>query len=296
MYRRTSIAVAAILLTAIQSMCRADTIGETARQLSAKYGDSVVNVSAVTKTEMTGLSSSMAQKAQERKVDILGTVINADGMIVLSESALNPASLIGEITNVGEKNQTIKLHGTASDIKVRLADGREFPARQIFTDSELHITFLVPELKEGEEKPKFKPIELAKSSRTDMSDQIIILTRGDKSMNYEPSVVVDRVTSVVHKPRIMYIPSVPTGSNLGVPVFSESSGQIGLITVIRKNSSTGGSDHRGMTAQAQAIVVVVPMEEVMDLAEQALKAAKEKKADQKTETGKEADPGKTEKK
>jgi len=288
MSRTANIAAAAFVLAFLPSMCRADAIGDSARQVSIKYRDSVVNVSAVTRIEMTGLSSPMA-KAQEHKIEALGTVISADGMIVLSESALNPASLIGEINNVGDNNQTIKLHGTTSDIKVRMADGREFPARQVFTDSELHITFLVPDLKEGEEKPKFTPMELAKGSKADLSDQIFVLSRGDKSMNYEPAIMIDRISLVVRKPRVMYVPSVSAGSNLGVPVFSANAGQLGLLTAIRKNSSAGGSGNRNIAAQAQAMVVVVPMEDVMDLTEQAVKAAKEKRPETKPDTEKKAD-------
>ena len=269
--------LAALALLALPALVRADALADAARKVADQYRDSIVNVTAVAKIEFSGLPMSSSANSQESKIEAIGTVIDADGMIVLSAGALNPANMIGEVTvNIGGENQTIKPHGTTTDIKIRMPDGREFAAKQVFTDSELDMTFLVPDLKAGEEAPKFTPLKLAKGAKAGILDQVIGLSRLNKQMNYEPAVVVGRIVALLHKPRTLYIAPLAEGVNLGAPVFTAEGATLGFIAVRRQDAGAGGSGS-SRTIKAQATTVVLPMDDVIDLVDQARKAAKEKK-------------------
>ena len=141
----------ALTLTLAAGAALADT-KETARAVFAKSKDAVIRVTAILKVEVAGRNSS------SEDVEVSGTIIGDDGLAVVSASAINPVAAI--VDAAGEERVSSKPKVELTQIKYRLADGTEVPARLVFKDKDLDLAYLVPDLKEGETAPKFTSLEV----------------------------------------------------------------------------------------------------------------------------------------
>jgi hypothetical protein len=175
---------------------------EKALALSASNKDSVLFLSAVVEIEVTA-SDNPAQK-EERKLEVLGTVIAKDGLIVVPLSTLDVASTIdGRMVKVPQG--PIKLS-----------------AKVAFKDTDLDLAFIRPE------KPadvKLTPVDTANSATMDVQDDVIILSRLGKDLNREPVVMTNEIIALVTKPRIFG--KIGTQS-LGTPVFNQDGKFLGI--------------------------------------------------------------------
>ena len=175
---------------------------EKALALSASNKDSVLFLSAVVEIVVTA-SDNPAQK-EERKLEVLGTVIAKDGLIVVPLSTLDVASTIdGRMVKVPQG--PIKLS-----------------AKVAFKDTDLDLAFIRPE------KPadvKLTPVDTANSATMDVQDDVIILSRLGKDLNREPVVMTNEIIALVTKPRIFG--KIGTQS-LGTPVFNQDGKFLGI--------------------------------------------------------------------
>jgi hypothetical protein len=190
---------------------------EKALALSASNKDSVLFLSAVVEIEVTA-SDNPAQK-EERKLEVLGTVIAKDGLIVVPLSTLDVASTIdGRMVKVPQG--PIKLS-----------------AKVAFKDTDLDLAFIRPE------KPadvKLTPVDTANSATMDVQDDVIILSRLGKDLNREPVVMTNEIIALVTKPRIFG--KIGTQS-LGTPVFNQDGKFLGIG--INRFGPKGDSEGQG---------------------------------------------------
>ena len=84
---KTKLLSAAVLLAAPFAMAAEGPIKDKALALAAAHKDSVLFLSAVVEIEIT--AGDNPSKKEERKVEMLGTVLNADGLIVVPNSTLD---------------------------------------------------------------------------------------------------------------------------------------------------------------------------------------------------------------
>ena len=135
---------AALLVCAPPLHAARGPLKETALAVLASHQDSVLFLSAVVEIEMTA-GESQAKK-DERKLEILGTVIGKDGLIVVPLSTLDMASTMdGRTINTPKGPLRISAKSTTKEVKILMPDGSEVDAKVVAKDPDLDLAFIRPE-------------------------------------------------------------------------------------------------------------------------------------------------------
>jgi S1-C subfamily serine protease len=229
---------------------------EKALALSNTNKDSVLFLSAVVEIEVTA-GDKPAQK-EERKLEMLGTVIGKDGLMVVPLSTLDVASTIdGRMVNGPQGPMKLSAKGTTKEVKILMPDGTETEAKVAFKDTDLDLAFIRPE---KPEEVKLTPVDTANSAPMTLLDDVIILGRLNKDLNREPVVITNEIISLVSKPRTFAKLST---ASLGMPVFNKDGKFLGIG--INRFSPKGDSDNQGPAPSN----VVLPAADLLESASQA---------------------------
>ena len=246
----------AALLAAPLAHASEGTLKEKALALSASHKDSVLFLSAVVEIEVT--AGDNPAKKEERKVEMLGTVIGKDGLIVVPLSTLDVASTIdGRMVNGPQGPMKLSAKGTTKEVKILMPDGSEVAAKVAFKDTDLDLAFIRPE---KPEEAKLTSVDTANSAPMALLDDVIILGRLGKDLNREPVVMTNEVISLVTKPRTFA--KVATQS-LGMPVFNKEGKFLGIG--INRFSPKGENEGQGPAPSN----VILPAADLMESAAQA---------------------------
>jgi hypothetical protein len=241
-----------------------------AREILSHSQDSMINVTAMCKLDMSGsgLPFSLGGLGNAQQTECVGTVLDPSGLTVVSYTALNPMDKISGVMKIkmGDDDDAVKSKTELNRIQMHLADGTEFSARLVFKDKELDLAFLMPDPKEGEKVPSFTPVKLAAATAKELDD-VVLLSRHTKELGCQPIVTVGQVTSVIKKPRPMY--DLSTSTRPGALVYL-ADGQLLGLTI-----SYSGQEEDFTSME----VLVLPGPEISKLAEQAKKAAEKKAAE-----------------
>lgn len=263
---RTAVLFAAGLAVAA-STAEAQDNRAAARDIAAKWQSAVVNVRVVLKMRMSMGGREM--QSSDDPVDTVGTVIDPSGLTVLSLGALNPGGLMTKLmgsagSSGGEPSVDITTEPT--DVKIRLADGRELPARIVLRDEDLDLAFLRPT------RPLDKPlvaVDLSASAKPKLLEQVLVLTRLGRVGGWASGAALHDVSAIIEKPRTFYVLG-GGDSGVGTPAFDTSGRIIGLLTLRQidagrasMSSMFGSSDAFGMLG------VILPAEDVLEIAKQA---------------------------
>jgi S1-C subfamily serine protease len=253
---KTKLLSAAVLLAAPFAMAAEGPIKDKALALASAHKDSVLFLSAVVEIEIT--AGDNPSKKEERKVEMLGTVINADGLIVVANSTLDVASTVDGRTMMTQQGP-IKLSakGTTKEVKILMPDGSEVAAKVAFKDPDLDLAFIRPEKADG---VKLTPINIAENAPMGLLDDVIILGRMGKDLNREPVVFTNEVVSIISKPRTF---GKIGGQCLGMPVFNKDGKFLGLG--INRFSAKGDTESQGPVPSN----VVLPASDLLEAAAQA---------------------------
>ncbi|MFZ1933140.1 MAG: trypsin-like peptidase domain-containing protein [Thermoguttaceae bacterium] len=250
---------------------------KTARKTLQTYDKAIITLSAVIKIEVKG--SETSGQSQEQRTHCLATIIDKSGLAVAPLTNLAPSF------HFSRGGRTYDLDCQVQEVKYRLSDGTEVPARLVLKDEDLDLAFLAllkPLDKATEPKMAFVPLSDS-IAQPEMLDWTILISRTGEDLNYIPTLVLGRIVSLVTTPRICYISS---GGGLGVPVFNHEGKLLGMICrCVKADGSDGSSSLRSSGLLSQLILPVadimrlVPQakEEVKKLAAADKKAAKTKK-------------------
>jgi hypothetical protein len=203
-------------------------------------------VSAVLKVQVPGRSDF------EQKTQMLGTVIHPSGLTVVSLAEIDPLSM----------NSSTKAKVKMSDVKFRLANNKEIPAKLVLKDPDLDLGFLMPVKEDGKEMPKLTWVNLEELPLPEILDDVVIITRLDKSLDRQPSVNLGCISAVVQKPRTFLCFETVGQGGMGVPAFRLDGKAFG-ICVLRKPPPN--SQVRSLSS------IILPGEDVMEIAQQVLK-------------------------
>lgn len=253
----TRIGLPALLLAvAAPAAAASDAAVEQARKLFQNQQESVVWVLAVMKIDAT--AGTRTAPTQEKKIEAIGTVIDASGLTVVSYSGINPSlALKGKKVRTPDGMVELKVKAEFKEVKIRLADGTEVPAKMVLTDTDLDLAFIRPDAESDEAKAaEFKPVKLDNAAKADVLDEVILLGRLNKSLDRRPMVRLGRVAAVIDKPRTFYRTTVALA---GAPLFAADGRPLG-ITV------------RRMVNERPSATVILPAEAVQKVAKQALPA------------------------
>ena len=236
-----------------------------ARDVVKKWQSAIVNVRIVLKMRMSMGGREM--QASDDPVDAVGTVIDPSGLTVLSLGALNPGALMSKIMsgNSGSEPQ-VEITSEPTDVKIRLSDGTELPARIVLRDEDLDLAFLRPTRKP--ERPLVS-IDLNQSAKPALLDQVLVLTRLGRVGGWSAGASLHDVGAIIEKPRTFYV-LAGTTSSMGTPAFMTNGRIVGLLTLRQIEAGrasmaamVGGSEGLGMLA------VILPAADVLEIAKQA---------------------------
>jgi S1-C subfamily serine protease len=262
---------------------RADELAEKGRAIFKQHQRAVVTVQVVMKAKMS--FGGMGDQGNESKQDLTGTVIDPSGLTVLALSATDPTSVIRSLLGgMGDEDMKFKFDTELTDVKILLEDGTELPAEVVLRDKDLDLAFIRPKTKPAQPMPA---VDLANAGQADVLDQVITLNRLGKAAGRAYAASVERISAVVQKPRLFYVPeSTATATALGSPAFLPD-GKILGICVMRAVSSDGGG--MGLfSLQPQGLTgIILPAADVLKVAKQAPEAKGDaaKPAEKKTDSG-----------
>ena len=249
-----SILLAALLAAPFASAADGP-LKDKALALSASNKNSVLFLSAVVEIEFT--AGDNPAKKEERKLEMLGTVIGKDGLIVVPLSTLDAASTVdGRMVNTQNGPVKLSAKGTTKEVKILLPDGTEAEAKVAFKDTDLDLAFIRPE-KPGD--VKLTAIDTANSAPMALLDDVIILGRLGKDLNRQPVAMTNEVIALVTKPRTFAKLST---ASLGMPVFNKDGKFLGIG--INRFSPKGDSEQGPVPSN-----VVLPAADLLEAAAQA---------------------------
>lgn len=236
-----------LLFLALASPVLAISEGEakTGRALLKRYSTVVVSVELV--VTMKGMQGDRPIPPREQKREINGTLVNAGGLTVLSLGSIDPrgnipAMIMGQQIRYDEPE--------FKEVKLRLADGTELPARVVLKDADLDLAFIAPE--KAPEKP-LPFVNLANPAKAEILGTYYDIARGNKMMQRVPAIRVINVTGMIEKPRKFLL---ATDYSPGCPVFDAEGKVLGLAV-------------RHVAGGQSASLIILPAADVADIAKQA---------------------------
>lgn len=195
---------------------------------------------------------------KERKIEGLATIIDKDGLAVISLSSIDPASFY----STGSEDVKVK------DIKMVLADNTEIPSKVVLRDPELDLAFIKP-LEKVEQS--LTCITLSEYTTPDILDQVVVLSRLGSAVGNVTSVSLARIQAIIEKPRIMFMPDpfIGLASGMGTPVFALNGDLIGILLMRVTRGSEGYQGDAGGISSLGMLPIVLPAREIIDVMERA---------------------------
>jgi len=241
-----------------------DEESQAGRGVVARWKDAVVTVQLVLKTGMSyeGQESS----AREGKVEVTGTIIDPEGLVVVSLSAVNPDEVYRRMAGPGASRIDITTEVTS--VRIMLADGQELAGKMVLRDRDLDLAFIRPT------KKPVKPlayVDLSKAAKPELLDKMLILCRLGTEAGRGLSATFDHVHCIIEKPQTYYLPGLPAvASSLGAPVFSMDNSIVGLLLLRVVPSALSYTTTRvGSLLPPGLMYVVLPGPAILDAARQA---------------------------
>lgn len=246
--RSTRFAPVFIILLLAGVSGSSDETAEKGRAVLAAHKDAVVTVRTV-------LSLSFGNSPEERTNEANGTVISADGLTVLSLTSVDPSNLMSKMGS-GRKEVVSKVTG----MKMILADGSELDAEVVLRDVDLDLAFVRPLVKPAAPMPY---VDLAAAGNPDVLDELVILAQLGQVARRAHSVLVERVETVIDKPRKFYVLGEHRARAIVCsPAFTLDGAfvGIGVFRSITSDASGGMGDN--------VLVVIVCASDIQEAAQQ----------------------------
>jgi S1-C subfamily serine protease len=236
-----------------------------ARDVVKKWEAAVVNVRVVLKTRMAMGGREM--QSTDDSIDAVGTVIDPSGLTVLSLGSLNPGAVMNRImSSTGASENRMEITSEPTDLKIRLADGRELPARIVLRDEDLDLAFIRPTTKPAS---ALVAINLSDSAKPQLLDEVLVLSRLGRVGGWTAGGAIQQVGAIIERPRTFFVLAGTTGG-VGTPAFALNGKVIGLLTV--RQVDAGRSTMFAMMGGSEALgilPVILPAADVVDIAAQA---------------------------
>jgi S1-C subfamily serine protease len=262
--RFSALALAVVLGTIGIPALSAQDDRASAREIVKKWQNAIVTVRVVLKMRVSVGGREM--QSMDESVETVGTVIDPTGLTVLSLGALNPGAMMNKMMGgSGSGQERMEFGSEPSDVKLRLPDGKELPARIVLRDEDLDLAFLRPTSKP--DKP-LVAINLADEGKPSILDPVVVLTRLGRVGGWAPGASLQTIGAIIEKPRTFYV--IESGDSLGTPAFTSSGKVVGLLTM--RSVQTGRPGMFSMVGGSAALgllPVILPAADVRDIAQQA---------------------------
>jgi hypothetical protein len=252
---RLTIRVVCFALAAVPLAATADdSVPSLARRVFDQNKDSIVKVTGVAQIRLSAAARpGLNLPEREDKVRTDGTVVDANGLVVVSLSAIDPSRLIdGREGNSPMGPIKVDASATIKELEIILGDGTEIPATMVFKDADLDLAFVRPKADAPEAKGvTFDPVDLAAVGTCQVADYTVSVTRLEELFNNDPAMMPGQVSAVIARPRPFYL-----GTNVvrGCPMFTLDGKLLG-IGVVRLSKTQG---------QGMALVPAAEVRKLLD--------------------------------
>lgn len=251
----TIFAAAALGWSAPMAPAATEADAAAGRELMKRYADTIIGVELVVSLKFK--QGDREAPPREQRIEVNGTVISPSGLTVTSLAAVDPQTTM-EAMRAGQMGGYRGVEVVGSDfkeVKLRLANGEEVPARFVLKDADLDLAFMAPDDKEAG-KREFAHVKLEESADGAVLGTYFAVSRMGKSLQRVPVVRVAEMIGIVEKPRRFYLISEP---QMATPVFNARGGLLGIAL----NHFANGR---------QVGLVVLPSSDIADMAKQAAAA------------------------
>jgi S1-C subfamily serine protease len=266
--RRVIVSAAVVWMLAGAVNAREQDARAAARDVVKKWQAAIVNVRVVLKTRMSMAGREM--QSADDSVDAVGTVIDPSGLTVMSLGSLNPGAMMNKIVGAsmgsGGSENRVDISSEPTDLKIRLSDGRELPAKIVLRDEDLDLAFIRPTAKPA---TPLVAIDLAESMKPVLLEQVVVLSRLGRVGGWASSAALADISAVIERPRTFYVLGGAPAS-MGTPAFSAGGKLVGLLTL--RQVDPGRSSMFSMIGGAEALgllPVILPAADVLEIAKQA---------------------------
>ncbi len=254
-FRSCAWLAALAVVTPLTSSLRAAPPAEAAagRALVKRYADAIIGVELVVTLKIK--MGDREQPPREQRIEINGTVISPRGLTVTTLAAVDPQAQFDAMraSQQGGGRMPELVGVDFKEVKLRLADGKEVPARFVLKDADLDLAFMAPETEEaGRDYPYVKLEEAAEGV---VLGNYFYVARAPKSLQRTPLVRSSEITGIVEKPRRFYLVS---DLRVGTPLFDLEGRVLGIAL-----------QH---FANGQPSSIVMPAGDISDMAKQAVAA------------------------
>jgi hypothetical protein len=252
------LAAAALCLAPFSPALRAAPEADAAagRELVKKYADVVIGVELVQTLKIKSRDREMPPS--ERRIESNGTVISPTGLTVTSLAQVDPRANFEALKSTNPNLQLELLNADVKEVKLRLADGTEVPAKFVFKDADLDLAFMAPDLEADSTKRDYAHVQLEAPVEGKVLGTYYFISRASKALQRIPIIRMSEILGVVEKPRKFYL---LTEQSLGSPMLDPQ----GKILGISLQNFSGGRP-TGM--------VVLPAADIAEMAKQAVDASK----------------------
>jgi S1-C subfamily serine protease len=263
---RSRLLVLLPLVSCLLAPAAADELAEKGRAIFQKYQRAVVTVQIVQKMKFS--MPGMGAQSNESKQDVTGTVVDSSGLTVVALSACEPGDMLQNLMGgMAGDDSRFKMQTELGDIKLLLDDGAEMPAEIVLRDKDLDLAFLRPKAKPASPMPA---VDLSQSGSAQLLDPVVTLNRLGRAAGRAYAASFERISAVVQKPRLFYIPgSDATSTTIGSPAFTVDGRVLGVF-VTRSVSSKGGGGLGMLGGRPEGVaVILLPAEDIRKAAKQA---------------------------
>ncbi len=277
-FRITCVGFMTCLFFLMSTSAWSDGKTDAAKKVFNEYQNVVVTIKVLTNQRMIMQGREMYKNEDE--IEATATVIDPSGLAVLSFSSIDPERIYSEVfkrLQSGEKDTPrINMKSDIKNIKMILSEGREVSAEIVIKDKDLDLVFVRPAKKLA--RPA-AALDLSGDIKPGILDDIVILSRLNKDVGRIPSISIDRIEAIIKKPRLSYLTNQSAfKGKLGAPVFSLDGKVVGIFMLRitkSRSKSMGISSMLGGLGDFGMLPVILPAEEVLTIAKQALKAGQQ---------------------
>ncbi len=201
------------------------------------------------------ISFSFDGTEQEDEMLVNATLIQPDGLAVLSLALLDPTTLwqkMGEMPDIPQP-EIVRL-------SMILADTTEIPAELILRDNDLDLAFVRPKVLPDHDVPC---VDIKKLSSPSLLEEVVSIQQLGEIVRRAHSVFIDRIEAIIERPRKHYfLGSHRHESLISSPVFNLDGDFIG-IGAIRATKGTQDSDFSD-----NVMVLVLSADDIVEVMEQ----------------------------